>query len=87
MLARMSFASQLGSDKVAGLEVPWNETLPIEPDAKLLVERLGARLLGAAPGSATLGIVLDEVAGLADPKQQRAAAVALLIGSPEFQRQ
>lgn len=87
MLARMTFASQLGTDKVAGLEVPWNETLPIEPDAKLLVERLGARLLGVAPDSATLGIVLEEIAGLSDPKQQRAAVVALLIGSPEFQRQ
>ncbi len=87
MLARMTFASQLGAGKVEGLEVPWHETLPVEQDPKLLVERLGARLLGATPGSPTLRIVLEELVGLSDPKQQRAAAVALLLGSPEFQRQ
>jgi hypothetical protein len=87
MLARMTFASQLGAGKVEGLEVPWHDTLPTEQDPKLLVERLGARLLGAAPDSATLRIVLEELNDLSDPKQQRAAAVALLLGSPEFQRQ
>jgi uncharacterized protein (DUF1800 family) len=87
MLARMSFASQLAADAVEGLEVPWNETLPLEPDVKLLVERLGARLFGAPADSPTLLVVREELASLSDPSQQRAAAVALLIGSPEFQRQ
>jgi uncharacterized protein (DUF1800 family) len=87
MLARMTFASQLAAGKVEGLEVPWDDTLPLEHDTKLLVERLGARLLGAAPESPTLRVVLEELSSLREPAQQRAAAVALLIGSPEFQRQ
>lgn len=86
MLARMTFASQLGAGKVEGLEVPW-PALALASDATLLVEELGARLLGAAPGSPTLRVVLEELQALSDPSEQRAAAVALLIGSPEFQRQ
>jgi uncharacterized protein (DUF1800 family) len=87
MLARMTFASQLGAGKVEGLQVPWDDTLPLEPDVARFVERAGERLLGAERESRTVRVVRDELKGLADPAQLRAAAVALFLGSPEFQRQ
>jgi uncharacterized protein (DUF1800 family) len=87
MLARMSFASDLGAGNVRGLDVPWDETAPANVDATALVNRLGAQLLGLSATSPTLGLVREEVSAVEDPEKRRATAVALLIGSPEFQRQ
>jgi uncharacterized protein (DUF1800 family) len=87
MLARMSFASALGAGNVVGLEVPWSEVFPVSPDENQQVTRLGMALLGLPADSRTLTLVREEVSTLQDPAQRRAAAVALLIGSPEFQRQ
>ncbi len=87
MMARMTFASQLGTGDIAGLQVSWNDTLPLQPDAERFVARLGERLLGADSSSRTVRLIQDEVKGVTDPAQLRAAAVALFVGSPEFQRQ
>lgn len=87
MLARLSFASQLGLGQVPGLVVPWSETLSAHGSSTEPVTQLGARLLGAPPESPTLRVVREEVSGIQDPEQRRAATVALLVGSPEFQRQ
>lgn len=87
MLARFSFASALGESRVAGLDVPWDESVPSGADVNALVNQWGASLLGLAPGARTLGLVKDEVASVQEPAQRRALAVALLFGSPEFQRQ
>jgi uncharacterized protein (DUF1800 family) len=86
MLARMSFASDLGAGNVAGLDVPWDETLP-NGDASALVTRFGSQLLGLGADSRTLTLVREEVSAIQEPEKRRATAVALLIGSPEFQRQ
>lgn len=87
MLARLSFASDLGAGNVRGLDVPWEETFPTGGDLNEQVTRFGAGLLGLTPDSRTLQLVREELAQLEDPAQRRAAAVALLLGSPEFQRQ
>jgi len=87
MLARMSFAGTLGENNVAGLEVPWDESVPSGADVNALVNQWGANLLGLAPGARTLNLVKSEVAELSEPAQRRSLAVALLFGSPEFQRQ
>ena len=64
-----------------------HETLPPDADAAELSTRLGALLLGAGAGSPLLSAVREETSAIADPEQRRAAVVALLVGSPEFQRQ
>jgi uncharacterized protein (DUF1800 family) len=87
MLARMSFASQLGAGKIEGLQVRWDDTLPLEPDAARFVERVGESLLGAERESRTVAVVRDELKGVSEPARLRAAAVGLFVGSPEFQRQ
>jgi uncharacterized protein (DUF1800 family) len=87
MLARMSFASDLGSGQLRGLDVPWAETFPPGADVNELVTRFGGGLLGVAANSRTLTLIREQVRAVADPQQRRAAAIALLIGSPEFQRQ
>ena len=87
MLARMSFASELGAGRVAGLAVPWQQTFPRGADLDEALGHFAMDLLGAAPDSPTLSVIREQVATLEAPDTRRAAAVALLIGSPEFQRQ
>jgi uncharacterized protein (DUF1800 family) len=87
MLARMSFASDLGAGNVRGLDVPWSTSWPADGDLDQLITRFGGSMLGLGADSRTLKLVHEELSSLPDPEQKRAAAVALLIGSPEFQRQ
>jgi uncharacterized protein (DUF1800 family) len=87
MLARMSFASELGAGNVRGLDIPWEETFPAGADVDASAVKFGESLLGLTPHSRTLRVVRDQLENVADPRQRRAAAVALLMGSPEFQRQ
>ena len=89
MLARMSFASDLGTGRLRGLDVAWDEALPLGADLDARVLRFGSELLGVAPNTRTLNVVSEKLASLdaSEPQQRRALAVALLIGSPEFQRQ
>ncbi len=87
MLARMSFASELAAGGVPGLEVRWEEAFPAGTDLDALLKGFGEGLLGLAPDSPTLRLVREEVSPLTDPAQRRAGVVALLLGSPEFQRQ
>lgn len=86
MLARMTFASELGEGKLGGLRVPWDEVVG-KAEGAAFVDQLGAQLLGARPESRTLALIREETRSIADPVQRRAAVVALLAGSPEFQRQ
>jgi uncharacterized protein (DUF1800 family) len=87
MLARLSFAGQLGEGRAGGLLVPWNETFPEGERLTDSVRRLATSVLGVSAKSRTLALVREKVAAVDDPAQARAIAVALLIGSPEFQRQ
>lgn len=87
MLARLRFASDLGQGRSSGLRVAWSELLPPDADASFLVTRIGQQLLALPPESRTLELVRSELSRIADAGQRRAVAVALLVGSPEFQRQ
>jgi hypothetical protein len=87
MLARMSFASELGAGSVRGLDIPWEETFPPGVDVNVSAAKFAESLLGLTPDSLTLRVVREQLESFDDPTQRRAAAVALLMGSPEFQRQ
>ncbi|MDF3064638.1 MAG: hypothetical protein K0R38_239 [Polyangiaceae bacterium] len=87
MLARLKFASDLGAGQLRGLSVPWEETLPLGPELTASLARFGSSVLGLPESSRTLRLVQEEVSTLSEPEQRRAAAVALILGSPEFQRQ
>jgi uncharacterized protein (DUF1800 family) len=87
MLARMSFASELGAGSARGLEVRWDEAFPAGTDLDALLNGFAVGLLGIAPDSPTLRLVREEMSPLKDPAQRRAGALGLLLGSPEFQRQ
>lgn len=87
MLARLSFASELGTGRLGGLEVPWDERLPLGADLDARLTRFGCELLGVAADAPTLKVVREQLRGVEALEQRRSLAVALLVGSPEFQRQ
>lgn len=87
MLARMTFAGELGTGRLRGLSVPWNETLPLDAELERSLWQFGSQLLGVSIGSPTLTAIREELATLTEPEARRAAAVSLFLGSPEFQRQ
>jgi len=87
MLSRMTFAAQLGAGRVKGLTIDWDRTLPVSADPEDLVQRLGVLLFAGGADPRALALVRQELRALSDPHDQRAAAIALLVGSPEFQRQ
>jgi hypothetical protein len=84
MLARMSFAAALSAREVRGVEVDLGRVFPLgEADIATEVCR---QLLGEDAPSELVATVKEEIAP-AEPDERRALAVALVIGSPEFQRQ
>jgi uncharacterized protein (DUF1800 family) len=87
MLARMRFATALGSGDVRGLRIPWSELLPDTATPVELVERLSALLFAGTENARTREIARSELEKLGEPGSRRGVAVALFVGSPEFQRQ
>lgn len=85
LLSRMSYASLLGAGRLPGVELDLDKVLSAKGDE--LVPRASALLLGAPVRERTLATLKNAVAGLDDPEARRAIVVALLVGSPEYQRQ
>jgi len=85
MLSRMGFATELGAGRVPGLSLDLARALP---DAReKLVPRAQALLLGERARPETLEVVRRELSRVEGDDERRAVVVALLVGSPEFQRQ
>jgi len=85
-LARMSFATGLGFERLKGVSVDVDALLP-ETDADGLLAH-GNRLFLSGAGSAqTLSAIASELARLEEPHDRRCLTAALFLGSPEFQTQ
>ncbi len=86
LLSRMNFATKLATQSLPGLTLDLDALLPKAREAELL--RSASALLFAGQASpATLELVGRELEGVSDFEERRALALALLLGSPEFQRQ
>jgi uncharacterized protein (DUF1800 family) len=87
LLARMNFAVQLASGRVAGVAVDLDRVVPATDDHTALVAAVDHAVLGGAMSAQTRQTILKELADVPDPRAARALAVGLAIGGPEFQRQ
>ncbi len=85
LLSRMSFASMLAAGKLPGLSLDLAAALP-ETGAGL-VPRASSLLLGGRARPETVSTIARALDGLDEPDERRTVAVALLLGSPEYQRQ
>jgi uncharacterized protein (DUF1800 family) len=86
MLARMSFATSLALGKVPGVTRA-SETLLAHAEDNTLVEEANRALLAGSASERTLDAVTRALEGVKQPERRRELTLALLLGSPEFQRQ
>jgi uncharacterized protein (DUF1800 family) len=87
MLARMTFATELGSGKVPGLRVELGATLRQDVTPAELAARLNQVLFDGRESVTAARVAAEVLPGIADPAAREAAAVALFVGGPDFQRQ
>jgi uncharacterized protein (DUF1800 family) len=87
MLSRLNFAVAVASGEYRGLRFDLESLLPVSSAEDQLLSRANALLLGGGASERTLGIVRARLAREGDPEKRRSLCLALLLGSPEFQRQ
>jgi uncharacterized protein (DUF1800 family) len=87
LLARMNFAVQLASGRVAGATVDLDRVVAVTDDHVALIAAVDHAVLGGAMTRQTRETILKELADVPDPRMARALAVGLALGGPEFQRQ
>jgi uncharacterized protein (DUF1800 family) len=87
LLGRMNFAVALASGRQGGAFVDLDAVVTANADHEALVTEVNDRILGGTMTDHTRGVILEQIADLANPREARALAVGLALGSPEFQRQ
>jgi uncharacterized protein (DUF1800 family) len=85
MLARMSFASAVGTQSLPGVELDLDRVLP--NPAEDIAKRTARHLFGESAPAALVALLESETQSVDDAEDKRAVAVALSLGSPEYQRQ
>ncbi len=85
MLGRMNLAVALAGERLPGAQVDLAGVVPIDADPDRLVARVDQAILGGTASPHTLAVMREQAAHAENPRQARAIAVALALGSPEFQ--
>lgn len=87
LLARMTFAVALASNRLPGVTVQLDRLVPATADHDALLDAVNRSLLGGGMSERTRRTIRQELGDLTDPRAARAMAVGLALGGPEFQRQ
>jgi len=87
LLARMTFAVALASNRLPGVTVQLDQLVPATADHEALLDAVNRSVLGGGMSERTRRTILQELRDLTDPRTARAMAVGLALGGPEFQRQ
>jgi uncharacterized protein (DUF1800 family) len=87
LLGRMNFAVTLASGHQGGAFVDLDAVVTANADHEALATEVNDRILGGTMSDHTRRVILEQIADLANPREARALAVGLALGSPEFQRQ
>lgn len=86
LLARMNTASAAAADRLPGVDIDLDRVFP-EREVEPLLAKIDARLFGGRGSSRTLTVIRRQIGDEPDPDLRRALALALALGSPDFQRQ
>jgi uncharacterized protein (DUF1800 family) len=86
-LVRMNYAVQLANGNLPGVTLDLDKLLPLTLERAALVERVNQIVFAGAGTRHTLSTIEKQISDIDRPEQRRALAVALAIGSPDFQRQ
>lgn len=86
LMERLNVAMGIAAGRARAVSVNLDDYLPIGLGAAELAERAGGLVLNGAASARTVEVIARQIADL-PPEQARTMAVALALGSPEFQRQ
>jgi len=86
LMERLNVAMGIAAGRAPGVSVNLDAYLPIGLSAQELAERTNQLVLHGTASAHTIEAIARHVADLT-PEQARTVAVALALGSPEFQRQ
>ncbi|HEY3234574.1 MAG TPA: DUF1800 domain-containing protein, partial [Polyangiaceae bacterium] len=86
-LARMHFATLLGTGRLPGVSVDTQQLFKSAETADQIVVSINDAVLGQSGSPRTVKLLTDQLRGVESPEQRRAVALALALGSPDFQRQ
>jgi uncharacterized protein (DUF1800 family) len=87
MLARMQLAVKLAEADLPGIRMDIGWSLPTAKDPAELVERVNRIVFGGTAKPETMRVISERISGLSSSEDQRTVALALALGSPEFQYQ
>jgi uncharacterized protein (DUF1800 family) len=87
LLARMTFAVALASNRLPGVSVQLDGLVPATANHEILLDAVNRAILGGAMTARTRDAIRAELREISDPRAARAMAVGLALGGPEFQRQ
>ena len=80
-------AVKLAEADLPGTRLDLGSAMPTATDPTELVERVNRLVFGGTAKPETLRVVAERIQGLTSPEDQRTVALALALGSPEFQYQ
>ena len=87
LLNRMNFAVALAAGKIPGIALDLDAVVPLTSDREKLATEVDRVILHGTMTGTTRAVILREIRVLTNPAAQRAMAVGLALGGPEFQRQ
>jgi uncharacterized protein (DUF1800 family) len=87
ILTRMNLALALASGRLPGVLVDLDAVVPLTSDYGELVRSVNAAILGGQGSDHALETIRQQVGDLPNAANARAMAVALALGSPDFQRE
>ena len=87
ILTRMNLALALASGRLPGIAVDLDALIPATSDYDALVRRVRAVILGGQASDHTTSTIRRQIDDLPNPVNARAMAIALALGSPDFQKE
>ena len=87
ILTRMNLALGLASGRMPGVATDLDSLVPVTPDYDALVSRVGAVILGGQGSARTLQTIREQIGDMPNQRNARNMAVALALGSPDFQKE
>ncbi len=87
MLQRMKFATALGAGELSGVSLELDSVVAPNDDDEVLLRNVESTLFPPGAGARTLEVIRSRIVRVNEPSERRTIALALALGSPEFQRQ
>ncbi len=87
ILTRMNLSLALASGRMPGVVVSLDSLIPVTGDYDELVREVNATILGGRGSDHTLQTIRQQIGDMPNRTNARAMAVALALGSPDFQRE